>query len=264
MRGESCVGLASLFCLTASVLLIFANISQIRSTGVPSKLSMINTANYVAALTADPGDSVHSLQPLYVTNSSLPARDGQGLHHIYAWGLYGYCAYIEAGNPKGSCGGTAISSKFVPWDVLFSEVPSDYKNQTQQLVPETSVFRNSAYLASLSRPASIFIFLGSLCAGVALVSGPIKSILTFVLSSLASILGCVFLLVGASMWTSIVVQTKELNEVMASGSTPLGIEVSFGQALGLIWAALVMLIAAVVPYTLSMIAFLRIKWHSRW
>lgn len=53
-------------------------------------------------------------------------------------------------------------------DVLLSDTPEEYNIQTRTLVPNGTAFKNSSYLSGLTRPAFWLLFMGTICAGLAL------------------------------------------------------------------------------------------------
>lgn len=64
-------------------------------------------------------------------------------------------------------------------------------------------------------------------------------------------LGSLFLLVGASIWTVIVNKSSTVNNLIigqAGVPSPVGIEVTVGHGLYVLWAAFVLLIISIVPY----------------
>lgn len=82
-------------------------------------------------------------------------------------------------------------------------------------------------------------------------SGIFKHTLAFLLSTLAAIIGSVTLLIGATIWTVIIKKVQSINDELIGTSAvqvPLGINVSTGDALFLLWAAFACLIVSILPY----------------
>ncbi|KAG8980987.1 hypothetical protein FRC05_003886 [Tulasnella sp. 425] len=254
MRGETCVAIATFFSFVSVILLIFAHVSQINTAAVPKKLHLVqvNVTNYGVALNAATGVTSPGL---YTDNASVPLAHELGLRNIYSWGLYGYCAYIN--DTAGQCGNSTFANGFRPMDVLLSDTPEAYSIQTRTLVPNATAFKNSSYLAGLTKPAFWLIFVATLCAAGALFIGIVKNKWTFIISSFLSIVGTIFLLIGASIYTAAIDKAKTVNQAVVRGSVPLGIEVSAGSGLYLIWAAFVTLLLSTAPYTISCWAFLK-------
>jgi hypothetical protein len=55
-------------------------------------------------------------------------------------------------------------------DVILGDTPENYVPQTRVLVPNAATFKNSSYLAGLTRPAGYMLLLGTLLAFVALIT----------------------------------------------------------------------------------------------
>ena len=80
-------------------------------------------------------------------------------------------------------------------------------------------------------------------------SGIYKHTLSFLASACLSILATVFTLTAASLWTSAINTSESVNGlILNTTNIPLGIEVSTGSGLSLLWAAAGLLIASLVPY----------------
>lgn len=79
--------------------------------------------------------------------------------------------------------------------------------------------------------------------------GIAKNNLTFFLSSIFSVIGTIFLLTAASLWTVLIKKTQSINTATQGGRL-LGITVSEGNGLFLTWAAFVCLFLSVIPNVL--------------
>jgi len=218
----------------------------------------VNVTNYGVALEAATG---RASPGLYVDNATLPLAKKQGLRTMYAWGLYGWCGYTQPNYTGGECSNSTIGYQFEPAAVLVSDVPDLYLPQLIASIPDNAAFKNSSYLAGLTRPATWLLFFGTICAGLALITGPVKHHLTFMASSFFSIIGTMFLLIGASIWTSVISKAQDINKaviILGTGDVPLGIVVSSGSTLWLFWAGFVLLAISTVPYTVSTWAYLKL------
>jgi len=260
MRGETCVAIATFLTFVSVILLIFAHVGQINTSAVPRKLAMVqlNTTAYGIALAKATGVAVPGL---YLDNASIPLNSGDGLRELYAWGLYGYCGYLFSNHTGGLCSNQTTANPFTPMNAIVGDVPQIYLVNTVTLVPNASAFKNSGYLAGLTRPGFWMLLIGTICAGVALFSGIIKHRITFVLASFCSTVGSIFLLAGASIWTAAIAKAQTINEGTVNTSTnpkfPLGMELTAGSGLYLFWAAFIFLALAAFPYTISTWAFIR-------
>jgi hypothetical protein len=88
-------------------------------------------------------------------------------------------------------------------------------------------------------------------------SGVAKSAFTFFISTAFAIVGSLFILIGASIWTVMIHKAQSVNGVMIGNRTNpifVGIKASTGDALYMIWAAFVCLLVSVVPYMVRYVA----------
>ncbi|KAK7468548.1 hypothetical protein VKT23_003053 [Stygiomarasmius scandens] len=252
MRGELCVGFASVLALAATILLIFAHVGQINTSNVPRGiyLAKVNVSQYGAALAEA---FLNPVDGLYTDNGSAPLQASAGLRQYYEFGLYSYCAYVN--ETAGICSGTTAAFEFTPYDILISDMSSnasalDYKTLSDAFIPFIT-FRDSHYLAQTSRAAYYMILLGTIGAAISFFSGIAKHNITFFVSSVAAAISSLFLLIGATIWTVILNRSDSINSLVLgsqTNSTPLGIQVSTGPALFIVWAAFACLFASMIPY----------------
>jgi len=81
--------------------------------------------------------------------------------------------------------------------------------------------------------------------------GLVKHTVAFLVSTCFAILGSLLLLIGASIWTVAIKRVNPINAlVVARTSIPLGISISIGSGLYMIWAAFTCLLLSTVPYML--------------
>jgi len=217
-------------------------------------MAQVNVTNYGTAFRAGTGINAPGL---YTSNASSPMEDGNGLRQLYTWGIYGFCAYLAPGPSQGMCGNQTFANGFTPFDVILADVPEAYQEYTRVLVPDASAFKNSAYLSNLTKSGFDLLFVGTLAAFIALVTGVIKHKITFLLASFFSIIGSLFLMVGATLWSVAIGKAESVNRGVVRGSTPLGITVTTGSQLYLFWVSFVFLLLSTVPYTISCWSFLK-------
>ncbi|KAF5375192.1 hypothetical protein D9758_000024 [Tetrapyrgos nigripes] len=251
MRGEVCIGLASILALASTLLLIFAHVGQINTSNVPKGIYMtkVNVSGY--------GDSleVAILNPifgLYTDNASAPLGDSAGLRQYYQFGLYSYCAYVN--DSAGSCSNHTAGFRFTPFDTLVSDMRSNFSTLTQELLPGDLILRDSHYLGQTSRAAYFLILLATIGAALTFILGILKYSITFFLSALAAGISSLFLVVAAALWTVMINRSNDINTRIigsAMNTTPLGIEVSTGTGFYLIWAAFACLFLSMIPYIIS-------------
>ncbi|KAJ7071465.1 actin cortical patch SUR7/pH-response regulator pali [Mycena amicta] len=253
MRGEFCVGLSSFLALASLLLLLFVHVGQINTSSVPHGISLvkINMSHY--------GDGLHAafiddIDHLFTNNSSAPLQASAGLRQLYEFGLYSHCAYVNSS--AGICTNTSIQQEFRPYDALTSDMLANYTDFTNFIFSGTT-FADSDSLGHSSRAAYWMLLLGTICAAVALLTGVAKYSFTFFISTAFSILGSIFILIGASIWTTLIKRAETVNSIMISAATPVsvGIEVTAGSGLFLMWAAFASLFVSVVPYMISCCTF---------
>ncbi|KAF8490721.1 hypothetical protein JB92DRAFT_1299130 [Gautieria morchelliformis] len=249
MKGETCIRGATLLSFVSLLLLIFMHVGQINVSTVPRGIAMVsvNMSAYGVGLAAATGDPTPGL---FNTNASAPLEQQQGIRQSYAWGLYSHCAYEQSSH--GTCSNGSFAKKFTPFDSILADVPSNYTVQTRFIVTsQNSTFSNTPFLETASRASFFLIFIGSLCTILAMISGIPKSAISFVAASVFAALGTILLLVAASIWTAIIKQMQSINNLTVQPGVALGIEVSFGTALWLLWASFAALTLSLLPYFLS-------------
>ncbi|KAF8758997.1 the biosynthesis of sterol glucoside [Rhizoctonia solani] len=201
MRGEVCIGSASALSFISLLLLIFAHVGQINTDTVPRQISLV-TVNMTGYARGLQGATGDPTPGLFTNVSTTPLGTEAGLRNIYSWGFY---------------------------------------NSDPICSPQASAFVDSAYLADYTRAGFWLVFLGTLAAGIAFLSGLYKSTMTFMISTVFSMFGAGCLLIGASILTAVLNKAKSINNYTVADGTPLGIIVSTGSSLSLIWAAFVLL-----------------------
>ncbi|KAF9015466.1 actin cortical patch SUR7/pH-response regulator pali [Cyathus striatus] len=252
MRGELCVGFASILSFASLLLMIFVHVGQINTSTVPRGIyfAKLNVSGYGDALQAAIPDPITNL---YTTNASASLGESAGLRLFYEFGLYAHCGYVDQKN--GTCGNHTIGEQFKPFDAMISDMPDNYRRITVNLLPTNITIRDTKYLGQSSKAAYWMLLLGTIAAGIAFITGIAKNNLTFFVSSIFAIAGSILLLIGAAIWTVLVNKTAALNDlllqVQPEGTVPLGIEVSAGPGLFMAWAAFACLIVSIVPYMIS-------------
>ncbi|KAF8592021.1 hypothetical protein K439DRAFT_1650542 [Ramaria rubella] len=264
MKGETCIRGATVLSFVSLLLLIFVHVGQINVSTVPRGIAMVsvNMSAYGMGLAVATGDPTPGL---YTTNASAPLERQQGLRQLYSWGLYSHCAYEHI--PGGSCSNSTFGSKFAPFDSILADVPSNYTVQTRFIVTQQNVtFSNTSFLETSSTASFYLLFIGTLCTVLAMISGIPTSSLTFVAASVFAGVGTVLLLIAASIWTAIIRQIQSINNLevwlipwiiftsdilQVQSGVPLGIEVSPGSGLWLLWASFIALCLSLLPYIVS-------------
>ncbi|KIM82291.1 hypothetical protein PILCRDRAFT_820674 [Piloderma croceum F 1598] len=194
-----------------------------------------------------PGESAS----LFTNTSSVPLQEHVGLRQFYDFGLYSYCAYVDV--TAGSCSHTKAATEFLPYDMISADVAVGHLSSA---TPDTIVL--SASIGSQSRSAYYLILLGSICTALAFFAGVVKRVMAFFYSSLFAILGSIFLLSGAAVWTAIIKNAQGLSHLditLENTSVQLSLQLAAGRGLFLTWAAYVCLSISIVPYMLICFTF---------
>lgn len=249
MKGNICIRGATFLSFAALILLIFMHVGQINVSKVPRELSMarVNVSAYGIGLESATGDPTPGL---YNSNASSSLAQQNGLRQVYAWGLYSYCGYVD--DTHGSCSNTTFANAFTPFNAMLADTPSNYTVVTKFLISKpNTTFTNTPFLQAASRAAYYLILVGTICTFLATVTGIPKSTLTFTFASLLALLGTILLLVGAALWTALIRDIEAINHLNVDSGAPLGIEVTFGTGLWLLWAAFAILAASLLPYFVS-------------
>lgn len=90
-----------------------------------------------------------------------------GLRQTYEWGLYSYCAYTNGS--EGTCTAASAPLEFMPFSAILADMPANYSEITQNLIPDNLTFTNSHYLGEFSHAAYYLLLLGTICAFLAMV-----------------------------------------------------------------------------------------------
>ncbi|KAG2023129.1 hypothetical protein CC2G_000820 [Coprinopsis cinerea AmutBmut pab1-1] len=249
MRGEFCIGFASVLSLVSLLLLIFVHVSQINTSTVPRSIYMVhmNTSGYEPAIelaTKNPFE-------IYATNASTPLDQGLGLYLDYYWGLYAHCGYLNG--TEGQCSNHTLGHRYEPSTTILNDLSPALSILSRSLIPDDSSFTDAKYTGNSTKAAYWMILLGTVCAGLAFITGIPKHNYTFCVSTLFAVAGSILLLIGASIWTVVIKRTEAVNDLIVNAPTviPVGIKVSAGKGLTLLWVSFAALTASVIPYMIS-------------
>jgi len=108
---------------------------------------------------------LNPVEGLYTNNASAPLQAAAGVRKNYDFGLYSYCAYVDAN--AGTCSDTAEGQRFMPYDIITSDMSSNYSILSSPFIPNNS-FRDSKYLGDSSKAAYWLILLGTISGAVSL------------------------------------------------------------------------------------------------
>ncbi|PIL29659.1 hypothetical protein GSI_08296 [Ganoderma sinense ZZ0214-1] len=207
---------------------------------------------YGQGLEAALGDPIGGL---YAKNASAPLQAKEGIRDIYKFGLYSYCGYLNGS--EGVCSNVSAANRFQPFTVITADMLSNYTGLTTALITE-GTFIDSTYLGNFTNAAYYLILIGTISAALAFITGFLKHTLLFLLSTVFAVIGALALLIGATIWTVIIKKAESINNFVVGSATqpvPLGITVSTGDALFLVWASWACLLVSIMPYMIRYSGF---------
>ncbi len=102
---------------------------------------------------------------LYTNNTSAPLQAEAGVRQLYEFGLYSYCAYVDA--KAGICSNHTVGYPYTPYNIITADMSSNYSILSAPFIPDNS-FRDSNYLGNSSKAASWLILLGTIAIALAL------------------------------------------------------------------------------------------------
>ncbi|RPD63253.1 hypothetical protein L226DRAFT_451078 [Lentinus tigrinus ALCF2SS1-7] len=253
MRGEICIGSASVLSFAALIMLIFMHVGQINTSTVPRGISMVqvNMSGFGQGLAVALGDPIEGL---YTNNASAPLEDQQGLRQLYKFGLYSHCGYVNGS--QGICSNVSAANRFEPLRVITADMLANYTQFTNAIITQ-GTFIDSNYLGDFTNGAYYLILIGTVATALAFITGFLKHTVLFMLSTAFALVGALALLIGATIWTVIIEKSKSVNDIMvgpASSQVSLGILVSTGNAIFLLWASWACLLVSILPYMIRLAA----------
>lgn len=258
LRGEICIGIASLFSLVALILLIVVNVGQINPSKAVRSISMVNMNVSVlgASLQAATGDPSRGL----FNNTNWTFGQHEGLQTLYSWGFYAVCGYTVNDTVTGGCSNTSLAHAFTPFDAIVDDTPSRYTNTVTFFISNAmgvDNFINSGYFTTYSRAAFYLLFTATITTAVAFFFGVFKSTVTFLISTFLIIVSAICVLASSILWSTMIRRAKTINTATSSQGIPLGITVQQGNAPYMMWAAFALLLASIIPYAASCCTFRR-------
>jgi len=213
-------------------------------------MATVNMSRYGQTLAQGLGDPISGL---YASNASAPLKAQAGIRQLYKFGLYSYCGYLNT--TAGTCTNTTVANGYQPYQAILTDMSLNYSALTIFIINGTSTFENQS-LTNHTHSAYYLILIGTVSAFLALVIGVFKHTFAFLTSACLAIVATVLVLTGASIWTSAINSSESVNSlILNTTNIPLGIEVSSGSGLSLLWAAVGCLFASLVPYLISCCTF---------
>jgi len=239
-RFFACAGLGTFLTFAASILAIFAQISQINSNIVPRNIRMV-TVN-----TAGVGQALGVGNAIYGSGARNAANTG--LRPSYQWGLWAYCEAQTEGGVRDACSGTSWAHTFQPVPAILFDVPAAEQQAVSNLLGN-GTFTASDYLGRFSKGAFYVLFIGAVLGGLPLITGFLAHRFAFLVAAILTLLAFLCEAVGCIIWTIIIHKSKS-----AVNGLNAGITVSYGNALWIYWASTGCLLFAILPYIFGCIA----------
>jgi len=241
-RFFACAGLGTFFTLAASVLAIFAHISQINSNIVPRHIRMTTVSTTGVGAATGAGDAV------YGSGDRSNNQPNTGLRPYYEWGLWGYCASQTTGGNRDYCSGTSWAYEFQPVPAVVYDVPANAQQTISNALGQ-GTFTSSDYLGRFTKAAFYLLIIGTILGGLALVIGFLAHRVAFLLAAVLAFLGFLLTIAGCIIW--VVILSRVRSSINGNGS---GVNVSYGNALWIYFASSGCLLFATLPYIFSCIA----------
>ncbi|WVQ85068.1 hypothetical protein IAT38_007232 [Cryptococcus sp. DSM 104549] len=246
MRGEHCVAGATALSAISIILLVFAHIGQISTGGLVNSIYMaeVNVAAYGNGLQ---GGTNKSASGLYDSKND-DMGTFKGLRQYYRYGMYNACGYQKDGS--GICNSSTFAYPMEPLANMIGDTPEKFRKQTVDIIP-SSTFKENGYNHAMTRAGSALIFVGSVGAALALIFGLIKFRLSFFVAAVCAGVGAFLLMIGAALWTAVIAKDAWLKIVKVQYGYKLGIYVTAGPSLYLVWVAFALTTLSCLPYVIA-------------
>jgi len=238
-RFAACASIGVFFTFAASVLAVFAHISQISGNIVPRNLRMTTVDMTGVGAATGAGDAIYG--------TGAQTGPNTGLRNYYEFGLWAYGASATTGGARDYTSGNTWAREFQPIPVILFDAPAAQQQTITQALGD-GVITSSDYLGRYTKAAFYVLIIGTILGGLALICGLLANRFAYILAAAFSLIGFLCLAVGCIIWT--VILSRVRSSVQGSGS---GISVSYGNALWLYWAATGCLLFSILPFITSCI-----------
>ncbi|GAA5991404.1 hypothetical protein JCM11641_004621 [Rhodosporidiobolus odoratus] len=264
-----CASIGILFSFAAVILLVFGEISQISSDLMPRRLRLvhIDTSGLGVALAAASKSSGLTISGASNNFSDIYNKDAvgegyfvkstnesrhDGLRKGYEWGLWSYCSTNgDLGAARSYCVERSIDGpRFQPAQVLLEDIPTEYSDLLKQVLPE-NIFTADDYLGEYTRGATYVTMVGALSTAIAALIGLFARRFAFILATLFSIIAFLGLTAGNVIYTVIFNRAIDAINQATVGGVDVGITLSYGNALWIMWAATALIFASILPFAFS-------------
>jgi len=159
--------------------------------------------------------------------------------------LYNFCG--GQGKTQ-SCTGRSFGYEYQPLEVIQDDVNSQYRGFISNAV-SASTFRDSSYLGKFSKPANYLAFVGTVVVGASFLVAFLAHRFAFLLASLLALAGAGCMFVAAAIWTALIYKVRS-----SLRGENTGIDVSYGNAIWMEWAAAAAAALSVLPLLIACIS----------
>lgn len=257
MASVFCVGLGELLTFAAMVLGILINVGQISNNIVARNLyyTSIDTTGFESAIRTIANQNNVNVDSVFASNQAAPELAGNGLKDQYRWGLYSFCGGSEDFKTL-ACDQRSFGYDFQPITVLQEDINSQYRQFVSQALP-ANVLQDQSYLTRFTNAANYIAFVATVVIGAAFLVAFLSHRFAFLLAALLALGGAALFLVAAAIWTAIIYKVRSSVADQASSS---GLDVHYGNAIWMAWAAGGAGVLSVVPLLIACIAGRRSKY----
>lgn len=140
--------------------------------------------------------------------------------------------------------------------MLQEDINSQYRQFVSEALP-ANVLQDQTYLSRFTNAANYIAFVATVVIGAAFLIAFLSHRFAFLLAALLALGGAALFLVAAAIWTAIIYKVRKS---VADQATNSGIDVHYGNAIWMAWAAGGAGVLSVVPLLIACIAGRRSKY----
>lgn len=155
-----------------------------------------------------------------------------------------YCAGATDGKTR-SCGPRGFGEgRFEPAQTLAGDIAIEFQPALNATI-SSGTFRDSDYLGKFSHAAFWLIFVGTVLAGLAFLTGFLAKRFAFALAAIFALAAAAALGCGAAIYTAILVKARDSLDGID------GLELRLTNALWMMWAAFGAAVLSIIPLILA-------------
>lgn len=252
-----CIGIGELLLFASMVLGILINVGQITTNMVARNIyyTSLDTTGFEQTIRNIANQNNVNVDNIYAANQASPELAGNGIKNVYRWGLYNFCAGAQSGSDV-ACDGRSFGYDFRPLDVLQQDIGSEFRTFVTTAVP-AKTFADQSYTGKYTNAANYIAFVGTVVVGAAFLVAFLAHRFAFLLAALLALAAAALLFVSSAIWTAIIYRVRHS---IADQAASAGIDVHYGNAIWMCWAAAAAAVLAVVPMLIACISGRRSKY----